>query len=43
MNNIGNASCGLGARKMADLKLADLKMTDQIVRKMGEMKYWQQR
>jgi len=23
---------------MADLKLADLKMTDQIVRKMGEMK-----
>jgi len=27
-----------GARKMADLKLADLKMTDQIIRKMGEMK-----
>jgi len=27
-----------GARKMADLKLADLKMKDQIVRKMGEMK-----
>jgi len=23
---------------MADLKLANLKMTDQIVRKMGEMK-----
>jgi len=23
---------------MADLELADLKMTDQIVRKMGEMK-----
>jgi len=23
---------------MADLKLADLKMTDKIVRKMGEMK-----
>jgi len=30
--------CGLGARKMADLKTADLKMTDQIVRKMAEMK-----
>ena len=30
--------CVGGARKMADLKLADLKMTDQIVRKMGEMK-----
>jgi len=27
-----------GARKMADLKLADLEMTDQIVRKMGDMK-----
>ena len=27
-----------GARKMTDLKLADLKMTDQIVRKMGGMK-----
>ena len=28
----------IGARKMADLKLADLEMTDQIVRKMGDMK-----
>jgi len=28
----------VGARKMSDLKLADLKMTDEIVRKMGEMK-----
>ena len=28
----------LAARRMADLELADLKMTDQIVRKMGEMK-----
>jgi len=27
-----------GARKMADLKLADLKTTDQIIRKMGEIK-----
>jgi len=27
-----------GARKMADLKLADLKMTDQIVRETGEIK-----
>jgi len=28
----------LGARKMEDLKVADLKKTDQMERKMGEMK-----